>query len=65
MHAGCHLPLGKIMILKIYSDSLLSPGNCSVYDHCHHSEGDEVPCGVGYLDGEDTTSVSLIRNEKK
>ena len=49
---------------EMYSDSLLSPGNCSVYDHCHHSEGDEVPCGVGYLDGEDTTSVSLIRNEK-
>ena len=48
---------------EMYSDSLLSPGNCSVYDHCHHSEGDEVPCGIGYLDGVDTTSVSLMRNE--
>ena len=48
---------------EMYSDSLLSPENCSVYDHCHHSEADEVPCGVGYLDGEDTTSVSLIRDE--
>ena len=48
---------------EMYSDSLLSPENCSVYDHCHHSEADEVPCGVGYLDGEDTTSVSLMRDE--
>jgi hypothetical protein len=48
---------------EMYSDSLLSPGNCSVYDHCHHSEEDEVPCGVGYLDSEDTTSVSLMRDK--
>ena len=48
---------------EMYSDSLLSPGNCSVYAHCHHSEGDEVPCGIGYLDGVDTTSVSLMRNK--
>ena len=39
-----------------YADSLLSPGPCTVFDHCHHSEPDSVLCGVGYLDGE-TVSV--------
>ena len=40
----------------LYADSLLSPGPCTVFDHCHHSEPDSVLCGVGYLDGE-TVSV--------
>ena len=35
----------------LYADSLLSPGPCTVFDHCHHSEPDSVLCGVGYLDG--------------
>ncbi len=48
---------------EMYSDSLLYPENCIIYDHCHHSEGDDVPCGIGYLDGQDTTSVSLMRDE--
>ena len=43
----------------LYSDSLLSPGNCDVYDHCHHSTPDSILCGVGYMDGTDTTSVSI------
>ena len=33
-----------------YSDSLLSPGSCSAFDHCHHSTSDNILCGVGYLD---------------
>ena len=41
----------------LYSDSLLSPGTCDVYDHCHHDTPDSVLCGVGYLDGE-TVSVA-------
>ncbi len=40
----------------LYADPLLSPGPCTVFDHCHHSEPDSVLCGVGYLDGE-TVSV--------
>ena len=40
----------------LYVDPLLSPGPCTVFDHCHHSEPDSVLCGVGYLDGE-TVSV--------
>ena len=35
----------------LYADSLLSPGPCTVFDHCHHSEPDSVLCGIGYLDG--------------
>ena len=35
----------------LYSDDLLSPGTCDVYDHCHHSASDDILCGVGYLDG--------------
>ena len=46
----------------LYSDSLLSPGTCDVYDHCHHSTPDSILCGVGYMDDTDTTSVSI--NEK-
>ena len=40
----------------LYADPLLSPGQCTVFDHCHHSEPDSVLCGIGYLDGE-TVSV--------
>ena len=40
----------------LYADPLLSPGPCTVFDHCHHSEPDSVLCGIGYLDGE-TVSV--------
>ncbi|MDC0645833.1 T9SS type A sorting domain-containing protein [bacterium] len=40
----------------LYSNVELSPAECDVYDHCHHSEADSVLCGVGYLDGE---SVSI------
>jgi len=47
----------------LYSDSLLSPGNCDVYDHCHHSASDSLLCGVGYLDGTDTTSVYIDYND--
>ena len=43
----------------LYSDSLLSPGPCDVYDHCHHSAPDSILCGVGYMDGTDSTSVSI------
>ena len=42
-----------------YSDSLLSPGNCDVYDHCHIDPPDSINCGIGYLDGEDSTFVSV------
>ncbi len=35
----------------LYVDPLLSPGPCTVFDHCHHSEPDSVLCGIGYLDG--------------
>ena len=39
-----------------YSDSLLSPGSCDIYDHCHINPPDSISCGIGYLDGE-TVSV--------
>ena len=43
-----------------YSDPVLSPGTCTIFDHCHHSEPDSVLCGVGYMDGEtDSTVVSI------
>ena len=47
----------------LYSDSLLSPGTCDEYDHCHHSAPDSLSCGVGYLDDIDTTSVSIDHND--
>ena len=34
----------------IYSDPQLSPEPCEAYDHCHHSAGDGVLCGIGFLD---------------
>ena len=43
----------------LYSDSLLSPGVCDVYDHCHHSASDNILCGVGYLDETDTSFVNI------
>lgn len=48
-----------------YSDPILSPGTCSVFDHCHHSEPDSVLCGVGYMDGENylPTDFSLVGPE--
>ena len=42
-----------------YSDSLLSPGSCDVFDHCHHSTPENILCGVGYLDGNDSNFVSI------
>ncbi len=45
-----------------YSDSLLSPGPCDMYDHCHHSTPENILCGVGYMDETDTTSVSINQN---
>ena len=47
----------------LYSDSLLSPGDCDVYDHCHHSAADTVLCGVGYLDEIDTASVNVDQKD--
>ena len=44
---------------NIYSDSLLYPEYCEYYDHCHHSYSDSILCGVGYMDGIDTSSVSI------
>ena len=35
-----------------YSDPVFSPGTCTIFDHCHHSEPDSILCGVGYMDGE-------------
>ena len=43
----------------LYSDSLLFPEVCDVYDHCHHSAPDSILCGVGYMDEVDTTSVFI------
>ena len=45
-----------------FSDSLLSPGPCDMYDHCHHSASENILCGVGYMDNSDTTSVSINQN---
>ena len=45
-----------------YSDSLLSPEYCEVFDHCHHSTPENIDCGIGYLDEIDSTSVS-VRND--
>ena len=46
-----------------YSDSLLSPGSCDVFDHCHHSTPDSILCGVGYLDGSDSNFVSIKKDK--
>ena len=45
-----------------YSDPLLSPEFCNIFDHCHHSTPENIHCGVGYLDEVDSTSVSINRN---
>ncbi len=45
-----------------YSDSLLSPGYCEMFDHCHIDPPDSVSCGIGFLDGEDTTTVSILNS---
>ena len=45
-----------------YSDSLLSPGVCSTFDHCHHNTPDSILCGVGYLDGNDSSLVLIDQN---
>ena len=42
-----------------YSDSLLSPGNCDAFDHCHIDPPDSINCGIGFLDGEDTSLVKI------
>ena len=44
---------------QIYSDSLLYPEFCEFFDHCHHSTPDSILCGVGYMDGTDTNSISI------
>ncbi len=46
----------------LYSDTLLSPSVCDVYDHCHHSAPDSLLCGVGYLDEVDTNSLYIDYN---
>ena len=45
-----------------YSDSLLSPGYCEIFDHCHINPPDSLSCGIGFLDGEDTTTVSVLNS---
>jgi len=42
-----------------YADSLLSPGICEFYDHCHHSAPDSILCGIGYMDDADTANVFI------
>ncbi len=42
-----------------YSDPLLYPEHCEIYDHCHHSTAANVSCGIGYLDEMDSTSASV------
>ena len=48
-----------------YSDSLLSPGSCDAFDHCHHSTPDSILCGVGYLDGNDSNFVSIKKDKSE
>ena len=43
-----------------YSDPMLFPDHCEMYDHCHHSTPDYIDCGLGYLDDADTTSMQVI-----
>ena len=45
-----------------YSDPQLSPEPCEVYDHCHHSSGDGVLCGIGFLDYSDTSTVNIVKD---
>jgi len=45
-----------------YSDSLLSPGSCDYYDHCHHDTPTNILCGVGYYDGNDSSTVNIIQS---
>ena len=33
-----------------------------MFDHCHHSSTDDTPCGIGYMDGMDTSSISIDGN---
>ncbi len=46
---------------EIYSDTLLFSEYCEYYDHCHHSAPDSILCGVGFMDGADTSFVSVIK----
>lgn len=47
---------------SMYSSVNLSPQHCQVYDHCHHSAHEEILCGIGYLDGSDSSTVSISNN---
>ena len=42
----------------LFSDSLLSPSFCTIFDHCHHNEPETVLCGNGFLD--ETTTASVL-----
>ena len=42
-----------------YSDSLLSPDSCEYYDHCHHDTPENILCGIGYYDGDDSSLVNI------
>tara|TARA_Y100000590_G_scaffold331875_1_gene377146 strand:+ start:3867 stop:4895 length:1029 start_codon:yes stop_codon:yes gene_type:complete len=43
-----------------YSDSLLFPENCDYFDHCHHSTPENILCGIGYHDGNDSSQTTII-----
>tara|TARA_Y100000590_G_scaffold454216_1_gene600604 strand:+ start:103 stop:1137 length:1035 start_codon:yes stop_codon:yes gene_type:complete len=45
-----------------YSDSLLFPGSCDYFDHCHHGTPANILCGVGYYDGNDSSTIDIIQN---
>ena len=46
-----------------YSDSLLSPTYCDAFDHCHIDPPDSINCGLGFLDGQDTSTVSILDSQ--
>ena len=58
---GCWMsaPAWSYYDSMLYADPLLSPGTCETFDHCHHSSTEETPCGIGYMDGVDTSSISI------
>ena len=61
---GCWMsaPAWSYYDSMLYADPLLSPGVCEMFDHCHHSNADDTPCGIGYMDGIDMSSTSTEDN---
>lgn len=46
-----------------YSSDSLSPAHCEMFDHCHINPPDSISCGIGFLDEQDTSYVSISNQD--